>query len=210
MSQQLDPAGGPYISPEEITEEMREDELLEEEIIAWAARERRISKMREEHFAKSRVRPHIRSGVAVVGYDRATNPAAIKAGVAVLPRPTIGQRIADIAADNPDGFTFHGGRVLEVGKDSGYVVAAKGSPSLSLDKLDAGKISSWVGEHGKGKSVGGWKDSSSGKYVLDVVEVHHDRDTAIRLGRERDEKAIFDIKTGEEISTGGSGRGLID
>lgn len=233
MSTPLDPLAGPTMAAEEITDQLREDELLEEDIRAWAERERRVAKMREEHFAKSRVKPHMRGGVPVAGYTRADQPAAIKPAVAgshspdkfvdvrtdskrgtvsgmtqpgkPRAKPDLGEKIAAIAEKNHEGFTFHGGRVLEIGKDHGFVVAVKGSPSLALDKLDAGKISSWVAEHGQGKSVGGWKDNDANKYVLDIVEVHQDRATAIKLARERNEKAIFDIFEGKEIDTGGSG-----
>jgi hypothetical protein len=53
--------------------------------------------------------------------------------------------------------------------------------------------------------LGGWYDREHDEVVLDLVELHEDRDTAIRLGQERDEQAIFDLDTGSEIATGGSG-----
>jgi hypothetical protein len=45
--------------------------------------------------------------------------------------------------------------------------------------------------------VGGW--SEQGETVLDATSVTKDRDTGIKLGQERGERAIFDAKNVEEI-----------
>ena len=202
MSYRLDPTGGPDISADELADQLRDDEEMEEYVAQEAARQARIDKMRMEHFEKGRVKPHTRGGVVVTGYVRADRPAStIKLAPATSKAPSLGERIARIAGDpkNAEGFTYHEGRVQRVGKDKGFVVAAKDSPELRAKKLDSKEISSFVEEHGKGKSVGGWRDKKSGDYFLDVVEVHQDKDHALKLARERGELAIFDLSTGEEI-----------
>lgn len=152
----------------------------------------RITAMRKAHFSKGRVKAHLRQGVVVTSYDRTDRPKKL---------PSLGEKIARIAGDpdNAQGFTYHEGRVQEVGKDKGYVVAVKGSPELRAKSLDPKEISDFVNKHGAGKSVGGWRDEKSGDYFLDVVEVHQDKALALKLAKQRGELAIFDLSTGEEI-----------
>jgi hypothetical protein len=51
--------------------------------------------------------------------------------------------------------------------------------------------------------IGAWTDE--GKIYLDIVEVEPNRRVARKLGRERNQIAIYDLKTGTEIRTGGTG-----
>jgi len=53
--------------------------------------------------------------------------------------------------------------------------------------------------------IGGWYDTANDEVVLDRVQVVADRDEAMRLGVSRDEQAVYDLSTGEEIPTGGTG-----
>lgn len=52
-------------------------------------------------------------------------------------------------------------------------------------------------------SIGTW--TNEGKQYLDIVHTIPDRAEAIRLGRENNQKAIFDLKNMQEIPTGGTG-----
>lgn len=56
-----------------------------------------------------------------------------------------------------------------------------------------------------GIHIGGWRDPESGKIFLDPSEVVSDKDQAIQLGKDRDQIAIYDLGTGTEIPTGGTG-----
>ena len=59
--------------------------------------------------------------------------------------------------------------------------------------------------------IGAWHDTANDEIVLDRVEVVADIDEAKRLGADRDEQAVYNLATGEEIPTGGTGgRGDID
>lgn len=113
--------------------------------------------------------------------------------------------IARTARENPDGFTVS----MKDGSapSGGYVVAKPNAESLVLDAddIDMGKIRDWAERHQGESHLGGWLDTDAGKYVLDPVEVIDDRDAAIAAGRERNQKAIFDLNTFEEIDTGGTG-----
>ena len=65
----------------------------------------------------------------------------------------------------------------------------------------------------KGKSdhfLGGWyernKDGTPKALHLDISQQFKDKDQAIQAGRSRNQLAIWDVKKGEEIETGGTGR----
>ena len=53
-------------------------------------------------------------------------------------------------------------------------------------------------------SIGTWVDES-GKHSLDIVHTIPDRDAAVKMGEENNQKAIFDLKNMTEIPTGGTG-----
>ncbi len=55
--------------------------------------------------------------------------------------------------------------------------------------------------------MGVWYNHADGKVYLDVVDVIGDRDQAIALGKARNQIAVFDLGTFEEIPTGGTGLG---
>jgi len=58
-------------------------------------------------------------------------------------------------------------------------------------------------------AVGTWFDEESGQTYIDVIAVL-DKKTAENLGREYNQKAVFDLETLEEIDTGGSGEAVAD
>jgi hypothetical protein len=71
-------------------------------------------------------------------------------------------------------------------------------------------VSDWMIQHGDALDsetahMGVWYDHANGKVVLDVVDVLKDREAAIALGKQRDQIAVFDLGTFEEIPTGGTG-----
>lgn len=53
--------------------------------------------------------------------------------------------------------------------------------------------------------VGAWRDSETGKLHLDMVNHFTDQAEAERLGSERNQIAVFDLGTFDEIPTGGTG-----
>ena len=50
-----------------------------------------------------------------------------------------------------------------------------------------------------GSCIGAWKDESTQTYYLDVIHVVDDLDEAKRLGKEKNQLAIFDLGAMEEI-----------
>jgi hypothetical protein len=70
-------------------------------------------------------------------------------------------------------------------------------------------VDKWLTQHendiAKAGFIGGWHDTEHGEVVLDPVENIQDRDKAVALGAERNQQAIWDVKAGEEIPTGGTG-----
>lgn len=55
------------------------------------------------------------------------------------------------------------------------------------------------------KFLGLWHNKEDNKVYLDVSENVQDRDTAVRLGRQRNQISIWDVVNFEEIGTGGTG-----
>ena len=56
-------------------------------------------------------------------------------------------------------------------------------------------------------AVGTWKDTDTGKHVLDVVKLYSNRDEAIAAGKAANQKSIYHLGTGELVDTGGTGEG---
>lgn len=51
-----------------------------------------------------------------------------------------------------------------------------------------------------GNNLGVWKTEDGNEYALDVSEKVDDRDDAVRIGKERNQDAIFDVVNGESIT----------
>lgn len=126
-----------------------------------------------------------------------------------LPATTQGAASDLLSRAKEGGFTFdvHGQKPVE----HGVVVAVKGHTRIfKPESFNAEELSKYIGEKADllaanpNMHLGGWYDKEHGEVVLDLVEVH-DRDTAIKLGKERGEQAVFDLDKLEEIPTGGTG-----
>jgi hypothetical protein len=102
--------------------------------------------------------------------------------------------------------------------DKGYVVAQKGSnlevPDSEFFDKDKGIdiLVDWVRQHEKdfdkpGAHLGIWHDTEHNEVSLDVSFVIDDRNEALRRGSPEveNQQSIYDIATGETISTGGTG-----
>jgi hypothetical protein len=91
-----------------------------------------------------------------------------------------------------------------------HAVAPYPERSQVVDKLTPENLAAYKaknadllsdGEH----AVGTWKDPESGKTYLDISKTIADRQDAIRAGQDANQKAIYNLKTGETIPTGGTG-----
>jgi hypothetical protein len=99
---------------------------------------------------------------------------------------------------------------------SGYMVALPGHNKevKSADFFDSTKgkeiLSSYMKEKRAelsqpGAHLGLWHDTAHDEVVLDISIKVSDRNSAISLGKQHDQQAIWDVKNGQEISTGGTG-----
>lgn len=57
-----------------------------------------------------------------------------------------------------------------------------------------------------GAHIGVWKDSATGKVYLDVSNNVRGRGAAIKAGKAANQIAIYDVKRGKEVRTGGTGQ----
>lgn len=107
------------------------------------------------------------------------------------------------------GFTYdpRTDSLVMVGSRDGYAIAIPGTernlgteftPDAFTAALSDALAS--IGDHyGADVFVGGWRSDDRG-YMIELTTVHNvDRSTAMLLGVVRDQDAIFDLGTGEEI-----------
>jgi hypothetical protein len=116
------------------------------------------------------------------------------------------------------GFTFDPavGHLITVGSTSGYAIAVPGTEHILGDESItreefAAAFAEVVAEHAEsitldGCVIGGWLSPGRG-YMIELTKIWHtiDRATAIMIGQSANQEAIFDLATGETISTGGTG-----
>lgn len=113
------------------------------------------------------------------------------------------------------GFTYH--PTSASSPATGVCVARDGtSHIIPADKFFESRASAktyvadYLKEHrdefkGESAHLGGWHDAEHNEFVLDISDVYQDRDEAIKVGQERNQQAVFDLATLEEIPTGGTG-----
>lgn len=95
------------------------------------------------------------------------------------------------------GGTFLNGRNISEELSGVFVVGGR-VPSSVIDFTDTGAVADSVSELMNNHSViGTW--FHEGKIHLDVVDIIHDREEAIELGKERGEIAIWDVDANTEI-----------
>ena len=136
---------------------------------------------------------------------------AHQTGVNKVGKPLL-QKVLDTIRNNPEGFSV----TLEGDQPkSGYMVALPGhSEILNAGDLHSERgpsiINGYVAAHAgalmqPGAHIGGWHDPDSGKVYLDVSHNIPGRFQAIQAGITRNQKAIYDVKRGKDIKTGGTG-----
>ncbi|NLG48760.1 MAG: hypothetical protein GX552_01455 [Chloroflexi bacterium] len=85
-------------------------------------------------------------------------------------------------------------------------VLVEGQPTL--DDLQSFIIDNYDLLRDPRVSVGTWYNSENGMTYLDISATIPDKETAIALGKEYNQLAIFSLATFEEISTGGTGEAI--
>lgn len=115
---------------------------------------------------------------------------------------------------NPGGFSL---KPQDGAKPTGgYMVSLPGHTAIvresDLSGPHAEKIlAEFSKEHStalsqKGAHIGGWTDKESGQTYLDISHNIKNKNAAVRAGRTRNQIAIWDVKKGREIRTGGTGK----
>lgn len=134
------------------------------------------------------------------------------AGVNGVGKPAVTKRAIDAILKAPGGIS-----VTPDGKSpkDGYMVAVQGRTTIlnghELLTNDAPHVISEFARKnadllGKpGAHIGVWKDDKSGKVYLDVANNVHGKFTALKAGKAANQIAIYDVKRGREIRTGGTG-----
>lgn len=132
-------------------------------------------------------------------------------GVDQIGKP-VSAKVLDIIRKNPNGFsvTLNGDQ-----PKAGYMVASPGhSEILNANDLHSERgpaiIQGYASTHAAvlaepGAHIGGWHDPDSGKVYLDVSHNIPGKFSAIQAGINRNQKAIYDVKRGKDIKTGGTG-----
>jgi hypothetical protein len=142
----------------------------------------------------------------------AARGGAHQAGVNQIGRPVLSAKAVQIATSHPDGFSVKPNGAQPT---KGYMVALPGH-SLVVDAAvfhspaGAAMIQAHATAHAdvlkqSGTFLGGWTDRSTGKTYVEVSHNIQNRNAAIRTGQNRNQKAIYDVRKGRDISTGGTG-----
>lgn len=131
---------------------------------------------------------------------------------AVGQRPQLAPNVLDHIRGNPWGASITTAGAVPT---SGYMVSLPGHTQIADQSDITGPngprvISDYAQQHSSalaqpGAHIGTWFDNSSKKVYMDVSHNISDRDTAIKAGVARNQKAIWDVKNGVEIPTGGTG-----
>ena len=120
--------------------------------------------------------------------------------------------VLDTIRKNPNGFSvsLNGSQ-----PKAGYMVAVPGhteqhDASDIAGAKGASIIQGYASAHADalaepGAHIGGWTDPDTSKVVLDVSHNIPNRQQAISAGRQRNQKAIYDVARGKDIKTGGTG-----
>lgn len=104
---------------------------------------------------------------------------------------------------NPEGFTVEltaDGFIKPISRTSGFVVAYRETQNcFDLNGLQS--VIRHAGNPNKGnKLVGGWYNHENGRYYFDSVMIIKDLDTAIRVAKDHEQLAIFDLWSQNVIS----------
>jgi hypothetical protein len=136
------------------------------------------------------------------------------AGIVSIPKTVkLHPDVINQIRQNPGGFSLrpNTGRA----PDKGFMVSLPGRTKMVRESDLSGPhgqriISSFVSQHADvlrkpGAHIGGWTDKASGITHLDISHNIKNRNSAVRAGVKRNQIAIWDVRKGREIKTGGSG-----
>lgn len=132
---------------------------------------------------------------------------AHNAGINTIGKVLLHPNVINAVKKNPDGFSVKPstGQMPK----SGYMVSMPGHTQI-IPHATPDLVAAYANEHSgalqqQGAHIGGWTDKASGKTYLDVSHNIRNKNAAIQAGRARNQIAIWDVKNGREINTGGDG-----
>lgn len=123
-------------------------------------------------------------------------------------------KVLKTISKNPNGFSVRptNGKIPK----SGFMVSIPGhSKILHASDLVGERGAQIVQQYARENAgvlndprahIGGWTDKASGKTYLDVSHNIKGRSAAVAAGRKHNQIAIWDVKRGKEINTGGTGQ----
>lgn len=107
------------------------------------------------------------------------------------------------ALNENNGFTVNGA-LDQVSTDQGYAVSYDRNETrvkrsfLTLEMFEA--VIALYQDESKGAFIGAWYDADTDEICFDVSQIVQDRETAIRLAKHYQQKAIFDFSTKTAIN----------
>jgi hypothetical protein len=114
-------------------------------------------------------------------------------------------KLRKVIQDSPAGFTVDTGGEFATG---GYIVAPDKSTErvIEQDKFNEESLTQYIVDNSanlnvEGAMLGGWYNSESGQYVLDVVFAVDNEQDAVEIAIWADQNAIFNLDTLTEIRT---------
>lgn len=138
---------------------------------------------------------------------------AHNSGVAKIGKLPLHPSVLTTVTGNPGGFSVRptNGRM----PTSGFMVSIPGHTQIVSEAMLGGEqghkiMANYANEHADvlrdpRAHIGGWTDKETGKTYLDVSHNIKSKNAAISAGKAHNQIAIWDVKHGKEIRTGGSG-----
>lgn len=133
------------------------------------------------------------AGSHAAGVNQVGRPAVTPKALSLIRRAPNGISVT------PQGETPKGGYMVSV--PGSRIISAREDPQHVIDEFARANAEALKTP---GTYIGSWKNA--GKNYFDVSHNISDRNAAIQAGRARNQIAIFDVKRGREISTGGTGK----
>lgn len=138
---------------------------------------------------------------------------AHNAGIDQIGKMPVHPTVLKAVIKNPGGFSVRptNGKMPQ----SGFMVSIPGHTQIVSEAALKGPqgakiISSYANEHADvlrdpRAHIGGWTDKETGKTYLDVSHNIKSKSKAVNAGKQFNQIAIWDVKHGKEIRTGGTG-----
>lgn len=132
---------------------------------------------------------------------------AHNSGIAQIGKVSLHPNVINAVKQNPSGFSVKPttGQMPK----SGYMVSIPGHTQIvnaATPKLVQGYANAHAGALQDPRAhIGGWTDKKTNQTYLDVSHNYRSRAAAVKAGKAHNQIAIWDVKHGREINTGGTG-----